>query len=57
MRFYAGADGKKDFLDRDSGIPVIIDVLRASSTIITALWAGAKEVIPVENADRGTGHR
>ena len=52
MRFYVGADGKKDFLDRDSGVPVIIDVLRASSTIVTALWAGAKEVIPVENADR-----
>jgi 2-phosphosulfolactate phosphatase len=30
---------------------VIIDVLRASSTIVTALWAGAKEVIPVVDAD------
>ncbi len=51
MRFYVGADGKKDFLDRGSGAPVIIDVLRASSTIVTALWAGAKEVIPVEDAN------
>jgi 2-phosphosulfolactate phosphatase len=51
MRFYVGSDGKKDFLDSDSGTPVIIDVLRASSTIVTALWAGAKEVIPVVDAD------
>ncbi|MBN2218320.1 MAG: 2-phosphosulfolactate phosphatase [Pirellulales bacterium] len=34
------------------GTVVIIDVLRASTTIITALAAGAREIIPCENVDR-----
>ncbi|NIQ07552.1 MAG: 2-phosphosulfolactate phosphatase, partial [Candidatus Korarchaeota archaeon] len=31
------------------GIPVVIDVLRASSTIVTALANGVKEVVPVNS--------
>jgi 2-phosphosulfolactate phosphatase len=36
-----------DFYDIDKSIVVIIDVLRATSTIATALHNGAKSVIPV----------
>ncbi len=36
-----------DFYDIDKSIVVIIDVLRATSTIATALYNGAKSVIPV----------
>jgi 2-phosphosulfolactate phosphatase len=35
--------------DVNSSIVVIIDVLRATSTIAAALYNGAKEVIPVNN--------
>lgn len=51
MRYLIGAEGKQQFLDEPMGIPVTVDVLRASSTTVAALWAGAKEVIPVEDAD------
>lgn len=51
MRYLTGPEGKQDFLKQPFGIPVIVDVLRASSTIVVALWAGAMEVIPVEDAD------
>lgn len=37
------------FLKLGGGIPVVIDVLRASSTIITALANGVTEVIPVKS--------
>lgn len=33
-------------------IVVVIDVLRATSTIATALYNGAKEIIPVESVER-----
>jgi 2-phosphosulfolactate phosphatase len=36
---------------RDS-IVVVIDVLRATSTIATALYNGAKEIIPVDSVER-----
>jgi 2-phosphosulfolactate phosphatase len=36
----------------DDSIVVMIDVLRASSTIAAALHNGAKEVIPTENSDQ-----
>ena len=35
------------FLKLGEGAPVVIDVLRASSTIVTALANGIKEVVPV----------
>jgi 2-phosphosulfolactate phosphatase len=51
MKFFIGSDGKREFLSGQFGVPVIIDVLRASSTIIIALWAGANQVIPFEDPD------
>jgi 2-phosphosulfolactate phosphatase len=50
MRYYIGVEGRREFLQSNAGIPVIIDVLRATSTIVTALWAGAGRVIPVVDA-------
>jgi len=38
-----------DLYDVQSSIVVIIDVLRATSTIATALFNGAKEIIPVDS--------
>ncbi|CAJ36034.1 2-phosphosulfolactate phosphatase [Methanocella arvoryzae] len=49
MKCYTGPAGKADFLKAPEGLPVIIDVLRASSTIIVALASGARKVIPVED--------
>ena len=49
MKCYTGPAGKADFLKAPQGLPVIIDVLRASSTIIVVLASGAKRVIPVED--------
>ena len=37
--------------DISSSVVVIIDVLRATSTIATALFNGAKEIIPVDSVD------
>jgi len=37
------------FLELGDGIPVLIDVLRASSTIITALANGIEQIIPVNS--------
>jgi 2-phosphosulfolactate phosphatase len=37
--------------DISNSIVVIIDVLRATSTISTALYNGAKEIIPVDSVD------
>lgn len=52
MKYYIGAMGKQEYLKDPSGTPIIVDVLRASSTIIAALWTGAEKVIPVEDADQ-----
>lgn len=38
--------------DVNNTIVVVIDVLRATSTIATALFNGAKEVIPVDSVER-----
>src|SRR5215216_4384792 len=38
--------------DVNNTIVVVIDVLRATSTIATALFNGAKEVIPVDSVQR-----
>ncbi len=51
MRYLIGPEGKQQFLSDPVGAPIIVDVLRASSTIVAALWSGAKDVIPVEEAD------
>lgn len=40
------------FFKFGKGIPVVIDVLRASSTIITALKYGIKELIPVNSKEK-----
>lgn len=37
-----------DFYDLRGSVVVVIDVLRATSTIATALYHGAKEIIPVD---------
>ena len=50
MRYLIGPEGKKEFLSEPHGTPIIVDALRASSTIVAALAAGASEVIPVEFA-------
>lgn len=57
MRYLIGPEGKRQYLSEPSGIPIIVDVLRASSTIVAALWAGAKEIIPVEDADEALALR
>ena len=41
-----------DLYDVDKSIVVIIDVLRATSTIVTALYNGAKCVIAVDSVSR-----
>jgi 2-phosphosulfolactate phosphatase len=38
-----------EFLKLGEGIPVVVDVLRASSTIVTALANGVTEIIPVNS--------
>lgn len=43
--------GINDFL-WEKAIVVMIDVLRASSTVAAALYNGAKEVVPTENSDQ-----
>lgn len=50
MRYYVGVEGRREFLQSNGGVPVIIDVLRATSTIVAALWSGAERVIPVVDA-------
>lgn len=50
MKYYVGADGKREFLRHCHGLPIIVDVLRASSTIVCALWTGAERIIPVVDA-------
>ncbi len=50
MRYLIGPEGRQEFESDPVGTPIIVDVLRASSTIVAALWAGAADVIPVEFA-------
>lgn len=38
--------------DLNNTVVVVIDVLRATSTIATALYNGAKEIIPVDSVER-----
>ena len=40
-----------DVYDVSDSVVVIIDVFRATSTIATALYNGAKKIIPVDNVD------
>ena len=49
MRYYVGPEGRDEYLEKPSGTPVIVDVLRASSTIIVALSRGAARVIPMRD--------
>ncbi|OPY25314.1 MAG: 2-phosphosulfolactate phosphatase [Methanocella sp. PtaU1.Bin125] len=51
MRCYTGPTGRDRFLRHPRGLPIIIDVLLASSTIVAALWAGVDRVIPIEDAE------
>jgi 2-phosphosulfolactate phosphatase len=50
MRFMVGPDGKRDYLAGTPDLPVIVDVLRMSSTVTVALSCGAARIIPVEDA-------
>jgi 2-phosphosulfolactate phosphatase len=52
MRYYTGPKGRDKFLRYPRGLPIIIDVLLASSTIVAALWAGVDRVIPIVDADK-----
>ncbi|HMK45224.1 MAG TPA: 2-phosphosulfolactate phosphatase [Methanocella sp.] len=49
MKCYVGPEGKIEFLRTSEDIPLVVDVLRASSTIIAVLFRGAEKVIPVED--------
>jgi 2-phosphosulfolactate phosphatase len=51
MICHVGPEGRDDYLESPEGVPVIIDVLRATSTIIVALSRGADRVIPVRDYD------
>ncbi|HMK47380.1 MAG TPA: 2-phosphosulfolactate phosphatase [Methanocella sp.] len=51
MKCYVGPEGKTEFLNTSGDVPLVVDVLRASSTIIAALSSGAEKVIPVEDQD------
>ncbi|HUL61923.1 MAG TPA: 2-phosphosulfolactate phosphatase [Methanocella sp.] len=51
MRCYVGPEGRDEYLAEPYGVPVIVDVLRASSTIVVALSRGAARVIPVRDYD------
>jgi 2-phosphosulfolactate phosphatase len=51
MKCYVGPEGRDEYLAKPCGTPVIIDVLRATSTIIVALSRGAARVIPVRDYD------
>lgn len=55
MKCYTGPEGKAEYLQSARDLPVIIDVLRASSTIIAALVGGAEKVIPVEDEQEALG--
>ena len=52
MRYLVGPEGRHLYETDPEGVPIVVDVLRASSTIVAALASGAKEVIPVEDADK-----
>ncbi|MGZ3837948.1 MAG: 2-phosphosulfolactate phosphatase [Flavisolibacter sp.] len=41
-----------DLYDLTNTVVVVIDVLRATSTIATALYNGAREIIPVDSVER-----
>lgn len=51
MRYLIGPEGRRQYEAMPAGVPIVVDVLRASSTIVAALASGAREVIPVEDAD------
>jgi 2-phosphosulfolactate phosphatase len=51
MKFFVGPEGRDEFLRNPAGIPVIVDVLRATSTIVMALYCGAERVVPVRDYD------
>ncbi len=51
MKYFVGPDGRDEYLRDQTGIPVIVDVLRATSTIVMALYCGAAKVIPVRDYD------
>ncbi|RPI00951.1 MAG: 2-phosphosulfolactate phosphatase [Calditrichaeota bacterium] len=50
LRFYPAADAVSD-TDIVNTVAVVADVLRATSTIVTALYNGCKTVIPVKEID------
>jgi len=51
MKYFVGPEGRDEFLTYGAGTPVIVDVLRATSTIVMALYCGAERVIPVRDYD------
>lgn len=51
MKYFVGPEGRDEFLGNPDGVPVIVDVLRATSTIVMALYCGADRVIPVRDYD------
>lgn len=59
MKYYVGPEGRDEYLANPAGVPVIVDVLRATSTIVAALYLGAARVVPVRDYDEAlaTGRR
>jgi 2-phosphosulfolactate phosphatase len=51
MKYFVGPEGRDKFLREGAGVPVIVDVLRATSTIVMALCCGAEKVVPVRDYD------
>lgn len=51
MKCCVGPEGRDEYLAKPWGTPVIIDVLRATSTIVVALYRGAERVIPMSDYD------
>jgi len=51
-RYFVGEEGKLAYLRNPVGVPVVIDVFRASSTIVAALANGAEAVYPVESVSK-----
>ena len=49
MKYFVGPEGRDKFLREGAGVPVIVDVLRATSTIVMALCCGAEKVVPVRD--------
>jgi 2-phosphosulfolactate phosphatase len=51
FKYFIGKEGAERFKQNPVGVPLIIDVFRCSSTIITALVRGAIAIFPMEGVE------